>query len=192
MRCSFVGCKSRTTNTNHKEVHLQFYKYPKSELLRKLWIDLSQQGDDFNVKYARVCGQHFTADNLCMPTLNLPQKRSANKLHAHEALIILNTTASKSKTLVASENDVDTLLSLGNSSDCPFSNPLISESNIKVCPTEDLDLHKDSVDVKRICRFCLTNSNDTVRIAWDDWKCSELTSLYEQITNAKVGSVIFI
>lgn len=186
MRCSFVGCESKTTNTNTDGVKLHFYKYPKSELLCKLWVDLSQQEDNFNVKYARVCGKHFTADNLCMPTLNLPQRRRCTeKLRVHEPNIKSNTTASESKTNVASENELDTQQSFDNSNDC-----VISESNVRECPSEGLHSHEDSVDVKRICRFCLTDSNNTVRIAWDEWEYSELTPLYEQITNAKVSKIL--
>lgn len=185
MRCSFVGCESRTTNTNDNGVKLQFYKYPKSELLCKLWVDLSQQGDDLNVKFARVCGKHFTADNLCMPTLNLPE-HCTSKLRAREALINRNTTHG------TPENEVcNQLQSFDNSNDCPF-NPLISESNVKEYPSEDLDAYEDSVDVISICRFCLTDSNDTVRIAWDEWEYSEMTPLYEQITNAKVSKVLLV
>lgn len=74
--------------------------------------------------------------------------------------------------------------------------PKLAQSDPKFSKEKAIKPFTECVDdFKRICRFCLNECDaardaDTVSIAWDAWKHSKLSQLYEEITKVEVISEI--
>lgn len=58
--CAVVGCKSRFVRGGK-----HFYRFPKNEQLKHLWIQFTRKGNDFDVKKcSAVCEDHFADDRV--------------------------------------------------------------------------------------------------------------------------------
>ena len=56
--CCAVACSNRKS----KDTELQFYRFPKDQKRRKLWLHAVKRdswGDNKSLKYARLCSAHF-------------------------------------------------------------------------------------------------------------------------------------
>lgn len=54
--CSVVGCSNRTVADKHKH----FYKFPREECYRDIWLTFTRRGSDYTVKDSScICEEHF-------------------------------------------------------------------------------------------------------------------------------------
>ena len=71
--CAVAVCKRPPENAS-------FHNFPKIEPLQKLWVDACKRKDQFNVKNAKICSNHFKPEcyerDLKNELLNLPLRRN--------------------------------------------------------------------------------------------------------------------
>ena len=59
MRCAVSGCKN---HNKKKKTSIMFFRFPKDEFLRNIWIKACNKPTTINPKNARMCSAHFGQD----------------------------------------------------------------------------------------------------------------------------------
>ena len=58
--CSIYGCNNTQKNCS---TEVQFFRFPKDELVAKQWVNCCRRQDTINTKNALICSVHFTKDD---------------------------------------------------------------------------------------------------------------------------------
>lgn len=100
MRCAVFGCNN--SNQGKNKTNISMYHFPKNLKTQKKWLLLMCRKDKINTINARVCAEHFTADDYqrdkLMASLNLGEV-VLNKLKV-DAVPSRNMPGNKKETAV--------------------------------------------------------------------------------------------
>lgn len=136
--CSVVGCRS---NTREKERH--FYRFPKEQQLRNVWMQFTRRGDDFVVKYHVICEFHFD------PSCFLRKKKQVRLKEGTAPTIFERITKDgKEKVVMDFDKDLVAYINSENLLDPVYD----KEKHGNVLAKEQ---RKKMEEVKKLCRFCL-------------------------------------
>ena len=92
MRCAIFGCNN-DNQVKAFQKDIRFFRFPKDNVTRQLWVIPCCRSDSFNELNARICSKHFTADdyerNLKFELLNyLPKQGLKLKAGAVPSLFL--------------------------------------------------------------------------------------------------------
>lgn len=136
--CCVVGCKSTTRD---KDKH--FFRFPKDEQLKDVWMYFTRRGDDFTVKFHVICEFHF--DPSCIIVM-----KSKVRLKSGSVPTIFERDTRKGRERVVVRFDKDLVSYIDNRN--------------FLFPAYDKDKHAEQLiqeqtkrmdEVKSFCRFCL-------------------------------------
>ncbi|XP_045139372.1 THAP domain-containing protein 3-like [Portunus trituberculatus] len=60
-QCAVFGCSNEKTIVGEKNI--RYFRFPRDEKLRKVWINVCRRSDKINSKNAVVCSEHFTSED---------------------------------------------------------------------------------------------------------------------------------
>lgn len=62
--CSVYGCFNTKRRTKQSDSNIRYYRFPKNEKQRQIWINMCRRADKINPDHAVICSVHFTVDDL--------------------------------------------------------------------------------------------------------------------------------
>ena len=60
--CAVFGCSNAKEKTKGSEI--RYFRFPKEEHYRKIWLNLCRRADAVNPHYAIICSIHFIQDDF--------------------------------------------------------------------------------------------------------------------------------
>lgn len=141
--CCVVGCRNRTTAPQGKH----FYKFPKKQPYRDVWISFTRRGSDYEVKeHSTICQDHFH------PSCFSYKKKQVRLLNESVPTVFDRQTS----------NGIEEIVLTFDSHVMHY-----REAESLLNPAYDKEKHESELikkqaqrlaDVKRSCRFCFEDS----------------------------------
>ena len=70
MSCSVFNCKNYFRKTSKVNPPIKYYRFPKDENLRKIWLKHTRRAQDVNSNNGRICSVHFTDEDYSNEIIN--------------------------------------------------------------------------------------------------------------------------
>jgi THAP domain len=144
--CAVVGCPNRFIKGGK-----HFYKFPKNEQYRQLWIQFTRRGNNFSVtKCSSICEEHFAPDRIIM------KKKGRMYLLKNTVPIIYYRRIKQGIEKVFVEFDSQSGQYIGQESVNLLKESTSEEQEKKLI----LERESKIKELKSLCRFCFESQDE--------------------------------
>lgn len=144
--CAVVGCRNRFVRGGK-----HFYRFPKCEQFKSLWIQFTRKGNNFDVKKcSAVCEDHFTEDRVVI------KKKGRLYLIKKTVPTIYYRDTKEGLERVVVEFDEQNMQYVGEESVNLLRGTVSAQEEKNLI----LDRRQKIRDLKSLCRFCFESQDD--------------------------------